>query len=111
MKNQKQSRIIVIDVARAFAVFGMILVNFKIVLGAEGSPWLMTLAGLFDGKATATFVVLAGFGIALMSKSALENNDLEKIKTIRLSIAKRALFLFIVGISYLEVWPADILHF
>ena len=89
----------------------MILVNFKIVLGAEGSPWLMTLAGLFDGKATSTFVVLAGFGIALMSKSALENNDLEKIKTIRLSIAKRALFLLIVGISYLEVWPADILHF
>ena len=104
-------RIIGIDVARALAVIGMIIVNFKVVFGENGLSWVKSFASVFDGKAAATFVVLAGVGLALMTNSAIKNKDLDKLKIVRGRILKRALFLFIVGISYIAIWPADILHF
>lgn len=106
-----KQRIIGIDVARALAVIGMILVNFKVVFGDNGQSWVSAFAGIFDGKAAATFVVLAGVGLALMTNSAIKNNDQAKLKTARIRILKRAVFLFFVGISYISIWPADILHF
>jgi len=106
-----KQRIKGIDLARALAVIGMIIVNFKVVLGNEGLQWVKSLAGFFDGKAAATFVVLAGVGLALMTNSAIQQNDLEKLRIARMRIAKRALFLFIIGLSYSTLWPADILHF
>ena len=106
-----KKRIIGIDVARALAVIGMIIVNFKVVFGEVGDGWLKSFAHLFDGKAAATFVVLAGVGLALMTNSAIKNGQEEKLKAARKRILKRALFLFIIGLSYIWIWPADILHF
>jgi uncharacterized protein len=106
-----KQRIIGIDVARALAVIGMIIVNFKVVFGENGHPWVQSFANIFDGKAAATFVVLAGVGLALMTNSAINHRDKAKIKVARIRITKRALFLFILGISYITIWPADILHF
>ncbi len=106
-----KKRIIGIDVARALAVIGMIIVNFKVVFGENGLSWVKSFASVFDGKAAATFVVLAGVGLALMTNSAIKNRDQDKLKIVRGRILKRALFLFIVGISYITIWPADILHF
>jgi uncharacterized membrane protein YeiB len=109
--NQKKPRLIGIDVARALAVIGMIIVNFKVVFGEQGAPWLKSVVGIFDGKAAATFVVLAGVGLALMTNSAVRSGDKEKLNRSRKRIGKRALFLFFVGLSYIFIWPADILHF
>lgn len=106
-----KKRIIGIDVARALAVFGMIIVNFKMVLGGEGNDYFKTFVGVFEGKAAATFVVLAGVGLAMMSNSAIDQNDLVKLRGIRVRLVKRALVLFVLGLSYLAIWPADILHF
>ena len=106
-----KKRIIGIDVARAVAVIGMIIVNFKVVLGQNGESWLKHFAKAFDGKAAATFVVLAGIGIALSTNSALKNQDYTKLQKARNKIIKRAIFLFIIGLSYIWIWPADILHF
>ena len=62
-----QTRVIGVDVARAAAVFGMVVVNFKTVMVVEsaGPDWLVWMTGLLDGRAAATFVVLAGVGISL----------------------------------------------
>lgn len=106
-----KKRIIGIDMARALAVIGMIIVNFKVVLGAKGNPELKAFASIFNGKAAALFVVLAGVGLALMTKSALKNKQEKKLKLIKRKIVKRAIFLFVVGLSYIYIWPADILHF
>lgn len=76
-------RIIGIDVARALAVIGMILVNFKMVLGQQGETWVKQFSSLLDGKAAATFVVLAGIGIAFMTNSAVNKNNLKKIKQLK----------------------------
>jgi uncharacterized membrane protein YeiB len=89
----------------------MIIVNFKVVLGQDGQTWVKSFASIFDGKAAAMFVVLAGVGLALMTNSAIKNNDRHKLKIAKIRIAKRALFLFVLGLSYITIWPADILHF
>ena len=100
-----------LDLARALAVIGMIIVNFKVVLGSGGHAGLKAAASVFDGKAAATFVVLAGIGIAMMTRTDVQSNDVQKLKAARIRLAKRAFFLFIIGLSYLIMWPADILHF
>lgn len=107
----KNKRIIGIDVARALAIIGMIVVNFKIAFGANGNEIVEAFAKLFEGKAAATFVVLAGIGMAFMTNSAVKNNDKIKINKSRINLAKRALFFFIVGLLYTPIWLADILHF
>ncbi len=106
-----KKRIVGIDAARAIAVVGMIVVNFKVVLGSEGVAWLKGLGSVFDGKAAATFVLLAGLGLALTTKSAIAQQDVSKLKSARYTILKRAAFLFVLGLSYIVIWPADILHF
>ena len=107
MKN----RIIGIDVARALAIIGMIQVNFKMIFGQEGTSWLQSFTAILEGKAAALFVVLAGVGIAFMTNSAVKNNDTAKLRQARKRIFKRAILLFFIGLSYILIWPADILHF
>jgi uncharacterized protein len=106
-----KDRIIGIDVARALAIIGMILVNFKMIFGQEGDSWLTSFTVLFEGKAAALFVILAGIGIAFMTNSAVKNNDIVKLRQARIKILKRAILLFIIGLSYIVIWAADILHF
>jgi uncharacterized membrane protein YeiB len=108
-----KKRIIGYDLARALAVIGMVVVNFKIVMGAgtTGPDWLVKLAGLLDGRAAATFVVLAGAGLSLLSGKGRTLNDLDLLAKDRRILLKRALFLFVVGSLYTPIWPADILHF
>lgn len=106
-------RVVGYDLARALAVFGMVFVNFKVVMdaGGLGPDWLVWLAGLFDGRAAALFVVLAGVGIALMSKRARETGSVALLRANQTTLLKRAAFLFVVGLLYTPLWPADILHF
>ncbi len=108
--RQKQ-RIIGFDLARALAVIGMVIVNFKVVMCTEiTSPvWLLNASGFLDGKAAATFVALAGIGISLLSRSALQFPEKQALH--RNTLLRRALFLFVCGLLYTPVWPADILHF
>lgn len=110
---EMNKRIVGFDLARALAVFGMVIVNFKIVMGAEenGPKWLVHLVGLLDGRAAATFVVLAGVGISLLTKTARANRDQRQLSSHRRTLLKRALFLFCAGLIYTPIWPADILHF
>jgi uncharacterized protein len=106
-------RIVGFDIARALAVFGMVIVNFKIVMGAgsDGPAWLASAIDLLDGRAAATFVVLAGAGISLLSQAARESGDAVRLRQVRHTLLKRACFLFAIGLIYMPLWPADILHF
>lgn len=108
-----RSRITGLDIARAFAVIGMVMVNFKITMGADsdGPPWLRAFAALFDGRAAATFVVLAGIGASLGSRRARLGTDPDLRRQARATLAKRAIFLFVLGWAFFPVWPADILHY
>ncbi len=102
-----------LDIARAFAIFGMVLVNFKVTMGTQGSgpSWLETLASTVDGRAAATFVVLAGIGASLGSRRARESADRGIRKDARVTLLRRGAFLFVLGWLLYTVWPPDILHF
>ena len=106
-------RIIGFDIARALAVFGMVVVNFKTVMVAETGvlTWLDSAVGLLDGRAAATFVVLAGAGISQGSQRARTSGDAEQLVQVRTTLLKRAVFLFFAGLLYTPIWPGDILHF
>jgi len=106
-----ENRILGIDLARALALMGMIIVNFKIFFGESGNQLLVYLASTIEGKASATFVFLAGTTMALMSNNAIRQNNQEKISFIKIKIFKRAMFLFVFGLLFVPIWDADILHF
>jgi len=113
LSQKSNSRIVGYDVARALAVFGMVFVNFKLVMtGYEAhSGWLSWCLSLLEGRAAATFVILAGVGLSLISRRAYIESDTAALRHTRFVLLKRALFLFVVGLLYTPIWPADILHF
>jgi uncharacterized protein len=111
--NERSQRQYGFDVARGLAVFGMIIVNFKIAMGAEtaGPSWMVWLVGLLEGRAAATFVILAGVGMSLLTHRARTMGDTRLLKAKRTILFKRAAFLFCFGLTYSQLWQADILHF
>ena len=105
-----KTRILGFDLARAYAIFGMFIVNFNTVFGSHTNHFgLSGLLNLFNGNSSTLFVMLAGMGVALMSN----RNDYtpEERKNIKSIIAKRSWFLFVLGVAFYLWWPADILHF
>lgn len=103
-----------LDFARALAMFGMLVVNFTVVTGAQGNgaPALVWFTNLFEGRAAATFVTLAGIGISLMIRKALLTSDQSMIQSARASLLKRSLFLFVLGMLLYSIgWSGDILHY
>ncbi len=94
-----------LDLARFLAFVGMVIVNFKIVMGAgDDGGALSVFTAALEGRAAATFVVLAGIGLGL---SALRG---DQVRTVSVSLA-RAAFLLLIGLLNTLVFPADILHY
>ncbi|WNO10235.1 DUF418 domain-containing protein [Teredinibacter sp. KSP-S5-2] len=106
------SRILGLDVSRAFAVFGMVLVNYQLVMGAdEGSAWLLKLVHSIEGRAVALFIVLAGVGVSLKIQALTLHHDHNLVRNYQRQLIKRAMLLFVFGVVFSFVWPADILRF
>nr|WP_315484667.1 DUF418 domain-containing protein [uncultured Undibacterium sp.] len=110
MSNQ---RIYGYDIARALAIFGMVIVNFKTVMHTNKSEdvWWMSIFNLLDGRASAIFVILAGVGITLVTNAARLSNDNVRLHQAKVHLLRRAAFLFFIGLSFVFIWPADILHY
>ena len=102
---QKSGRLHGLDFARFLAFAGMVFVNFHVVTGlGKGAPWASFFLGTLEGKAAATFVVLAGigFGLGAARQQGVKFNA---------TIVKRALFLLVIGLLNSLIFPADILHY
>ncbi|AGH81180.1 hypothetical protein PCNPT3_06190 [Psychromonas sp. CNPT3] len=100
------------DLARALAIFAMIIVNFKIAMDPEtGHSLLLSFAGLFEGRASALFVILAGIGVTFITNKARASGERFFILKSRLSLLKRGLLLISIGLLFTPIWEADILHF
>lgn len=100
-----------LDVARALAVLGMVIVNYRGMMdvGESGSAALLWVGERLEGRAAALFVLLAGVGIALRSRRAREH-PAEHLAFERAALLKRAAFLFVAGLLNLHLWFWDILH-
>jgi uncharacterized membrane protein YeiB len=105
-------RIIGLDVARAFAIWGMVIVNYKNAMQADLEPaWLYWMVARCSTRASVTFVVLAGIGVSLLSARARNSGEPLLIRAARLRLARRGLFLLVLGCAFFVLWPGDILHF
>lgn len=105
MSTSPSPRLLGLDLARTLAYLGMIAVNFHIVMGGGplGDPALTTLFDLFEGKAAATFVTLAGLGLGLQAQKQRPGLLAETLL--------RAALLFAIGLMNNAIFSADILHF
>ena len=105
-------RILGYDVARALAMLGMIVVHFGLVMAADPTrpAWSAMIMHLLDGRAAATFVVLAGVGLTLRSRRAVAAEDPRAIAPVRATLIRRGLFLLAMGFVNLVIWPGDILR-
>jgi uncharacterized protein len=103
-------RIIGFDLARAYAILGMFIVNFNTVFGSFTDKTIVgQFLSLFSGNSSSTFVILAGMGISLMTnRSEYSLSEKAKLKKI---ISRRSWFLFVIGLLLYLWWPADILHY
>lgn len=111
-QKHKLGRIDGLDFARFLAFFGMVFVNFKIVmlpsyLNIGRTNWFF---GLLEGRAAALFVILAGIGLGLTIQVAKLNND-TGFADFRMTTIKRGLFLFAIGMLNAVIFSADILHY
>jgi uncharacterized protein len=106
-----QQRIIGFDLARAYAIFGMYIVNFNIVFGNYQDKSVMgQVLSLFSGNSSSLFVMLAGMGLSLLAGGKAAATA-EGKRQLRRTVHKRGLFLFVSGLLLYNWWPADILHF
>lgn len=103
--NRRTDRLIGLDLARFLAFVGMVLVNFNVVMGASDTGGVAgQLIGALEGRAAASFVVLAGIGLGLASiRSGAPD-------TISVTL-KPAVFLLVAGLLNTLIFDADILHY
>ncbi len=103
-------RIIGFDLARAYAILGMFIVNFNTVFGShKDQSWLGKFLNLFNGNSSSTFVILAGMGVALMTnRNSYNGAERKRLQSI---VIKRSWFLLFTGLLLFLWWSADILHF
>ncbi|UII55840.1 DUF418 domain-containing protein [Cytobacillus spongiae] len=112
--GKRTKRIVGFDLARALAILGMVIVNYKLSMKAEGAgpEWLVAFTGAFEGRASAIFVLLAGIGISLMTRQARMSLLKDTIRKNQITIWKRSVFLLGLGLGLsLLGWDADILHY
>lgn len=106
---ERARRILGLDLARALAVFGMVVVNLSMSLGVADVGISGFFTQIFSGRAAAVFVVLAGVGLSLMAGG--RRREATEAAPHRRRIAFRAAFLALLGFGWLPLWPADILHY
>lgn len=101
--NNTSQRVEGLDFARFIAFFGMVIVNFKIAMEVEDQGGVIDLFLLaVEGKAAATFVVLAGLGFGIACSKRMPSLT---------TTLKKSVFLLIVGLLNMLVFDADILHY
>lgn len=105
------------DVVRALAMAGVVVMNYHgylILLGArrEGGvlydlfdPWTGPLSTRF----AATFVLTAGVGVVLMTRSSI--GDPDRTREMRWRLVRRGLLLYGLGLLFDTIWPGSILPF
>jgi uncharacterized membrane protein YeiB len=93
-------RILGYDVARAVALLGMFFSHFAGTFTYDPTrpAWLATFLDYYlTGRQTATFFVLAGIGLTLMSQRAVASGDPRALARARKTFIYRGLFLLALG--------------
>ena len=113
----RTGRLVGPDVVRAVAMAGVVIMNFHgymILRGGDRNggwaydffdPWVGPLATRF----AATFVLTAGVGVTLLTRSASGNRP--RTNELRWILARRGLILYGFGMLFDFIWPGTILPY
>ena len=106
-----------IDVARALAVSGIVIMNYHAYLNGSASRNPINASiwddmfnpdtGFFTTRFAALFVTVAGVAVTFMS----QNRSKEEIATKRVVILRRGILLAFVGGIFEWIWPGSILYY
>jgi uncharacterized membrane protein YeiB len=69
------------------------------------------LSGILTTRFAATFVLVAGMGIALLVQPAIRSENATLIRATQMKLARRGLFLYAVGAAVQWIWPGTILFY
>lgn len=110
-----------LDVARAVALAGVVVMNWTVFFNqwswsteghATGPDWAVRLFDPYQGVLTtrfaATFVTIAGIGVTLLARRVGGRAGLDGV---RWTLRRRGLALFVIGAVFSWAWPGEILHF
>ncbi len=119
MNIANRERVIDLDVTRAVALIGVAAMNYHgylIVLG--GSVGKSTINRFFDPwngplstRFAATFVLVAGMGITLMTNRGRLDDDRERRSIDRWTLIRRGFLLYAFGFVFEWLWSGTILFF
>ncbi len=112
-------RVIDLDVTRAIALIGVAVMNYHgYMIGLGGSvgessinhffdPWMGPLSTRF----AATFAMIAGMGISLLTKRGRLAHDRQRQSADRWTLIRRGFLLYAFGYVFEWVWSGTILFF
>ena len=110
-----------LDVARAVAMIGVVVLNYHTYLnGLEAwtplspSIWQRLYnpsTGFFTTRFAALFVLVAGIGVSLMTRRSRESSNSSLLRADRLRLARRGTLLLLVGYFLEWIWPGTILFY
>ena len=110
-----------LDVTRAIAIFGVVVMNYHAYLNKSmaffpESPSLAErifnpLTGILSTRFAATFVLVAGIGTSLFLRRTMSSRNLDSTVQVRVQLARRGVFLFVLGSGLQWIWPGTIIFY
>lgn len=105
------------DVVRALAMAGVVVMNYHGYLinqgGRQRGGWAYSLfdpwTGPLSTRFAATFVLTAGVGVTLMTRSSAD--DPERRTQMRWRLVRRGVVLYVAGLWFDHLWDGTILPF
>lgn len=117
--TSSEPRIIDLDVTRAVALIGVCVMNYHgylILRGADpGDGFLARVFHPWEGplstRFAATFVTVAGMGVALLTRRAVNGRDRAEVERVRWVLIRRGVLLYAFGFFLNWVWSGTILFY
>lgn len=117
----RRERLVGPDVTRALALVGVVIMNYHGYLNgidaAAGSDatlpqrWFDPWTGVLSTRFAATFVLVAGVGVTLLTQRSRAGGDRAAIRDDRWRLVRRGVLLYAVGFVLDWIWPGTILFF
>ncbi len=119
--QHRAQRLIGPDVTRALALIGVVIMNYHGYLNGVGAAaasdatlpqrWFDPWTGVLATRFAATFVLVAGVGVTLLTKRSRTSGDRAAVRDDRWRLVRRGLLLYTFGLVLDWIWPGTILFF
>jgi len=110
-----------IDVARAVAMIGVVVFNYHASLNGTTawnplypSQWERLFnpgTGVLTTRFAAVFVLVAGVGVSLLTRTSRTSNDPMQLQQSRIRLLRRGVLLYSFGYVLQWIWPGTILFY